>query len=277
MKMCQVFGVSRSGYYAWLKRPRSERTQKQQTLSQHIQRIFLGSRRLYGSPKITQVLRSQGHVVSQKTVARLMKEKGLRSRTVKKYKVTTNSKHTLPVHNNVLNQQFVAQSPNEVWMADITYVPTQEGWLYVASIMDLFTRKIVGWKADERMSKNLVLKALDQAVQRQQPESGVLHHSDRGSQYASREYQERLSRYGMVGSMSRKGNCYDNACIESFHSVLKKELVFLETFKTRQQAKQRIFEYIEIFYNRQRIHSSIGYQSPTNFERMYYNRLRNTG
>lgn len=186
MKMCQVFGVSRSGYYAWLKRPRSERTQKQQRLSQHIQRIFLGSRRLYGSPKITQVLRSQGHVVSQKTVARLMKEKGLRSRTVKKYKVTTNSKHTLPVHNNVLNQQFVAQSPNEVWMADITYVPTQEGWLYVASIMDLFTRKIVGWKADERMSKNLVLKALDQAVQRQQPESGVLHHSDRGSQYASR-------------------------------------------------------------------------------------------
>lgn len=277
MKMCQVFGVSRSGYYAWLKRPRSERTQKQQRLSQHIQRIFLGSRRLYGSPKITQVLRSQGHVVSQKTVARLMKEKGLRSRTVKKYKVTTNSKHTLPAHDNVLNQQFVAQSPNEVWMADITYVPTQEGWLYVASIMDLFTRKIVGWKADERMSKNLVLKALDQAVQRQQPESGVLHHSDRGSQYASREYQERLSRYGMAGSMSRKGNCYDNACIESFHSVLKKELVFLETFKTRQQAKQRIFEYIEIFYNRQRIHSSIGYQSPTNFERMYYNRLRNTG
>jgi transposase InsO family protein len=268
--MCDVLHVSRSGYYAWLKRPVSERKKRKEWLTQRIQHIFLQSRRLYGSPKITHVLRAEGIRISQKTVARMMKELGLRSRTVKKYKATTNSSHSLPVSENLLNQQFVAQAPNQVWMADMTYVPTQKGWLYVASVMDLYTRKIVGWHADERMTKRLVLQALDQAYQRQKPNSGVLHHSDRGSQYASTEYQERLIKYGMIGSMSRKGNCYDNACIESFHSVLKKELVFLEKFETKEQAKQRIFEYIEFFYNRQRIHSSIGYISPADYERMYY-------
>ncbi|MDU0332282.1 IS3 family transposase [Paenibacillus sp. 3LSP] len=166
--------------------------------------------------------RQQGVRVPEKTVARIMKELGLKSRTVKKYKATTNSNHNLPVHDNVLNQQFRAQAPNQVWMADITYVPTDEGWLYVASVMDLYTRKIVGWHADERMTKELVLQALDQAYNRQRPKGEVLHHSDRGSQYASHEYQKRLLKYGMKCSMSRKGNCYDNACIESFHSVLKK-------------------------------------------------------
>ena len=179
--------------------------------------------------------------VSEKTVARIMKELGLKSRTVKKYKATTNSKHNLPVHDNVLNQQFTAQAPNQVWMADITYVPTDEGWLYVASVMDLYTRKIVGWHADERMTKELVLQALDQAYSRQRPKGEVLHHSDRGSQYASHEYQKRLLKYGMKGSMSRKGNCYDNACIESFHSVLKKELVYLEKFKNPQGSPKSDF------------------------------------
>jgi putative transposase len=272
--MCEVFRVSRSGYYQWLKRPLCERVKRRERIKQLIRRVFLQSRRLYGSPKITRVLQAEQVKISQKTVARLMRECGLRSRTVKKYKATTNSKHSLPVHENKLNQQFVAEAPNQVWMADITYVPTKEGWLYVASIMDLYTRKIVGWQADERMTKSLVLRALDQAYKREKPTESVLHHSDRGSQYASLEYQERLRQYKMIGSMSRKGNCYDNACIESFHSVIKRELIHLETYQTRKQAQKRIFEYIEYFYNRNRIHSSIGYVSPSQHERMYYKQLQ---
>jgi transposase InsO family protein len=268
--MCRILKVSRSGYYQWTRRKQSERKQRREQLKQQISRIFLDSRRLYGSPKIAQVLRQQGVQVSEKTVARIMQKLGMKSRTVRKYKATTNSKHSLPVHDNVLDQHFTAQAPNQVWMADITYVPTDEGWLYVASIMDLCTRKIVGWHADERMTKELVLRALDQAYNRQRPPKGkVLHHSDRGSQYASHEYQQRLIKYGMKGSMSRKGNCYDNACIESFHSLLKKELVYQEKFKTRKDAKNKIFEYIEVFYNRKRIHSAIGYLTPIQYERTY--------
>lgn len=204
-------------------------------------------------------------------MARIMKELGLKSRTVKKYKATTNSKHNLPVADNVLNQKFSAQRPNEVWMTDITYVPTDEGWLYLASVEDLCTRKIVGFHMDERMTKSLVLNALDQAYRLQRPKGNVLHHSDRGSQYASHDYQERLRKYNMTGSMSRKGNCYDNACIESFHSIIKKELVYLEKFKTRKEAKERIFEYITCFYNGKRIHSSIGYLTPNKYEHMLLN------
>ena len=272
--MCEVFLVSRSGYYQWLQRPLCERTKRRERIKQLIRTIFLQSRRLYGSPKITHVLRTERVNISQKTVARLMRECGLRSRTVKKCKATTNSKHSLPVHENKLNQQFTAEAPNQVWMADITYVPTKEGWLYVASIMDLYTRKIVGWQADARMTKNLVLRALDQAYKREKPTTSVLHHSDRGSQYASLEYQERLRQYKMIGSMSRKGNCYDNACIESFHRVIKRELIHLEMYQTRNQAQKRIFEYIEYFYNRNRIHSSIGYVSPLQYERTFYNQLQ---
>jgi transposase InsO family protein len=267
--MCQVLGVSRSGYYKWLSRPESEQKKRRKKLVKRIHHLFLDSRRLYGSPKITQQLRAEGICVSQKTVARLMKAHGMISRTVKKYKATTHSNHYLPVHENVLNQRFSAEKPNQVWVADITYVPTQEGWLYVASIMDLFSRKIVGWYADSRMTKELVLTALDRAYKQQKPKNAVLHHSDRGSQYASHEYQKRLVQYRMQPSMSRKGNCFDNACIESFHSILKKELVYLSRFSTRKQAEQNIFEYIEFFYNRKRIHSSIGYVSPAKYERTY--------
>ncbi|WP_025849129.1 IS3 family transposase, partial [Brevibacillus agri] len=174
-----------------------------------------------------------------------------------------------PVAENVLNQTFTANAPGKVWMTDITYIPTDEGWLYLASVMDLYTRKIVGFHMGERMTKELVIAALDQAYNRQRPAPGLLHHSDRGSQYASTEYQKRLEKYQMIGSMSRKGNCYDNACIESFHSVLKKELVYLEKFKTREQAKRAIFEYITCFYNGKRIHSSIGYFTPNQYEHMY--------
>ncbi len=183
------------------------------------------------------MLREEGVRVGQKTVARIMRESGLKSRTVRKYKATTNSKHNQPVDDNILNQTFKAERPNQVWMSDITYVWTNEGWLYVASIMDLYTRKIVGWKANSRMTKELVIDALEQAYQREKPGEGVLHHSDRGNQYASKEYQAKLKGYKMIGSMSRKGNCYDNACIESFHSVIKRELIHLETYKTRKRAK----------------------------------------
>ncbi|PEP85742.1 integrase, partial [Bacillus toyonensis] len=216
------------------------------TIRLSIHRIFLESRCLYGSPKVTSVLRQKGKQISQKTVARIMKEQGLQSRTVKKYKATTNSKHSYPIQDNVLNRQFKVKKPNQVWVADITYVSTKEGWLYVASLMDLYSRKIVGWHADRTMTKELVLKALQQAYFRQKPEGSVLHHSDRGSQYASHDYQKQLQQYGMQCSMSRKGNCYDNACIESFHGILKKELIYQQQYETCAQEQQDIWEYIEI-------------------------------
>nr|WP_157686189.1 IS3 family transposase [Bacillus thuringiensis] len=268
-KMCQVLHVSRSGYYKWKHHTKSPRQIQREQITKEIHRIFLESRCLYGSPKVTSVLRQKGKQISQKTVARIMKEQGLQSRTVKKYKATTNSKHSYPIQDNVLNRQFKVKKPNQVWVADITYVSTKEGWLYVASLMDLYSRKIVGWHADRTMTKELVLKALQQAYFRQKPEGSVLHHSDRGSQYASRDYQNQLQQYGMTCSMSRKGNCYDNACIESFHGVLKKELIYQQQYATRAQAQQDIWEYIEIFYNRKRIHSANGYLSPTEKERMY--------
>ncbi|QDF27038.1 IS3 family transposase (plasmid) [Bacillus tropicus] len=268
-KMCQVLHVSRSGYYKWKHQTKSPKQIQREQITKEIHRIFLESRCLYGSPKVTSILRQKGKQISQKTVARIMKKQGLQSRTVKKYKATTNSKHSYPIQENVLNRQFKVKKPNQVWVADITYVSTKEGWLYVASLMDLYSRKIVGWHADRTMTKELVLKALQQAYFRQKPEGSVLHHSDRGSQYASHDYQKQLEQYGMQCSMSRKGNCYDNACIESFHGVLKKELIYQQQYTTRAQAQQDIWEYIEIFYNRKRIHSANGYLSPIEKERMY--------
>lgn len=202
-----------------------------------------------------------------------MKEMGLKSCMARKYKATTNSKHAMPVHDNTLNRQFKVLAPNKVWVTDITYIRTREGWLYLASVMDLFSRKIAGWSTGSRMTQELVLDALDMAYKRQNPKPGLLHHSDRGSQYACVEYQKRLEKYKMVGSMSRKGNCYDNSCIESFHSTLKKELVYVTTFKTREQAKKELYTYIEFDYNRSRIHSTLGNKSPHRFEQLYYENL----
>lgn len=268
--MCETLEVSRSGYYKWSKRKESKREKRRKKLERRIRRIFLDSRRLYGSPKVHKILLKQNVQVSEKMVARIMKDLGLKSRTVKKYKATTNSKHNLPVHENVLEQKFNVLAPNKTWVTDITYIPTDEGWLYLASVMDLYSRKIVGFHMDARMTKELVMKALERAYRQQRSPEGVLHHSDRGSQYASNDYQKLLKTYKMKGSMSRKGNCYDNACIESFHSVIKKELVYLEKFKTREQARKRIFEYITCFYNGKRIHSTIGYFTPNEYERMYH-------
>jgi putative transposase len=272
--MCKVLAVSRSGYYKWIDREPSARENRREWLKKQIRNLFQRSKRLYGSPKIAADLREEGNVVSTKTVGRLMKEMGLKSRTVKKYKATTNSKHTMPVHENLLNRKFNVLTPNEVWVADITYISTAEGWLYLASVMDLFSRKIVGWATGARMTQELVLDALDLAYKRRKPEPGLMHHSDRGSQYACIDYTQRLKDYNMIGSMSRKGNCLDNACIESFHSSLKKELVYLTKFKTRKQAEKELYTYIELGYNRSRSHSTLGYKTPQRFEQLYYENLR---
>jgi putative transposase len=272
--MCSVLKVSRSGFYNWLKAPKSERARRREELSKQVEFHFHDNDGIYGAPKITDCLKDKGIVVGEKTVGRMMREKGLRSCAVKKFKVpTTDSDHNLPIAPNLLNQQFETDAPNKVWMTDITYIWTRQGHLYLASVMDLFTRKIVGWSLQPTLSKELVLQALDRAVKAQKPAPGLIHHSDRGSQYASYDYQARLKKYRMICSMSRKGNCYDNACIESYHGILKRELVYREKFATRKIAQQKIYWYLEFFYNRKRKHSSLGYLSPDRFEAQYY--LRN--
>lgn len=271
-KMCEILCVSRSGYYKWVQTKVDENSyqQRRKALFARIIWFFLDSKCRYGSPKITKLLQREGWVVSERLVGILMSENGLRSCVSKKFRVnTTDSNHTLPIAPNVLNQNFHTTAPNKVWVTDITYIPCRAGRMYLASVLDLFTRKIVGWKLADRMTAELVLDALDQAYASQQPPKGLIHHSDRGSQYASETYREQLEKYHMKASMSRKGNCYDNACIESFHSVLKKEFIYCTKFHTKAQAQQEIFEYIELFYNRKRIHGSLGYLSPEQFEALY--------
>jgi putative transposase len=267
--MCSVLGVSKSGYFKWIKRPKSDRQKRHEKLSQEILQTHLEHKQRYGSVKIAKTLNQRGVKVSERTVSRIMTENGWKSCTVKKYKATTNSKHNHPVSENVLDRQFKADKPNQLWVTDITYIPTNEGWLYLATVMDLYSRKIIGWAMDKTMTKELVIAALRMAYKRQNPGKGVIHHSDRGVQYASLEYQKQLKQYGMISSMSRKGNCYDNACIESFHGILKRELVYQTKYKTREEAKQSLFEYIEFFYNSKRIHSTLGYRTPNEFERLY--------
>lgn len=275
-KMCTVLDVSRSGFYKWCQGKANENAyqRRRKALLARITWLFLDTKKRYGSPKITALLREEGWIVSERTVSKLMQENGLRSCVSKKFKVTTtDSNHTNPIAPNVLNQQFRTTAPNKVWVTDITYVPCREGRLYLASVMDLYTRKIVGWKLGDRMTTDLILEALDQAYAAKKPARGLIHHSDRGSQYTSEEYRARLKKYKMKASMSRKGNCYDNACIESFHSVLKKEFIYCTRFKTKSQAQQEMFEYIEFFYNRKRIHGSLGYVSPDRFEAIYYKKI----
>lgn len=268
--MCQVLGVSKSGYYHWRKREKSNQQLRREELTRQIKEVYINSRSIYGSPKITKKLNQKGIDVSQKTVTRIMKAEGIRSKTVKKYKATTNSKHSLPIYPNLLNQEFQVDAPGKVWVGDITYIRTNEGWLYLATIMDLYSRRILGWHMSHRMTKELVILALKRAIGRQKPTEGLIHHSDRGSQYASHEYQGILREHNMITSMSRKGNCYDNACIESFHSIIKRELIHPKKYVTRQQAIDEIIEYIESFYNYERIHSNNDYRSPLEKERAYY-------
>lgn len=265
--MCAVLQVSRSGYYAWRERKPSARQERSQQLVAQIRQAHQASRQIYGSPRIHQELLAQGAACSENTVAKLMKQHGIRSKTCRKFRVcTTDSRHGHPLAPNRLNREFTREQINEAWVADITYVPTAEGWLYLAAVLDVCSRKVVGWAAADHLRAELVCEALENAVRQRRPAKGLLHHSDRGVQYACDDYQALLSRYQITPSMSRRGNCYDNAVMESFFGTLKTELVHPVRFATRAEARQTLFEYIEVFYNRQRRHSSLGYQSPHQFE-----------
>lgn len=270
--LCDTVEASRSGYYAWRKRPESERAVASGILIARIRAIFEKSDRTYGSPRITAELRSEGFTCSENRVARLMRETGLASESVKKFKVkTTDSNHDLPIAERIFETENVAavMAPNQVWGGGITYVATDEGWLFLAIFLDLFTRKVVGFSCDDNMRTELVLNALAMALGRQDVSDGELvAHSDRGSQYAADEYRKKLIVAGIVASMSRKGNCYDNAHVESFFHSLKTELVYRRNFKTREEAKRAIFEWIETWYNRQRRHSSLEYMSPEEYEKI---------
>ncbi len=265
--MCKTLEVSRSGFYAWLGRDESDRAREDRRLTALIRGIFEDSRGIYGAPRVHQALRKRGVNCGENRVARLMKLAGLRSKTRRKFRVkTTNSKHGHPIAPDLLQQDFTASGPNLVWVSDITYIPTDEGWLYLASTMDLFSRIIAGWSMSSSLETTVVIDALQMAIDRRSPQAGLIHHSDRGVQYASDKYRKMLDAHGMECSMSRTGNCYDNAAKESFFHTLKTELVHHEHYRTRAEARASVFEYIEAFYNRQRLHSTLGYCSPVEFE-----------
>jgi transposase InsO family protein len=265
--VCRVLEVSRSGYYAWQGRPESRRVKRRQELALQIQRVHDENRRVYGSPRIFKELKLQGQSVCKNTVADIMKERNIRAKTKRKFVPrTTDANHDQPIARNILDRQFQAELPDQKWAVDITYIPTGEGWLYLAGVIDLCSRKIVGWSMADHMETSLVSQALKMALIHRRPEQGLLHHSDRGVQYASDDYQHLLQASGMEISMSGKGDCWDNAVMESFWSTLKTELVHHERFETHEEARAAIFEYIEVFYNRKRLHSSLGYQSPEAFE-----------
>lgn len=268
--MCTVLEASTSGYYTWLGRDNGPKIKRKNAIIENIQKIHAGSRKTYGSPRIFQVLKGMGEQISKSTVERFMRENGIYSKMKKKFKVTTDSRHSLPISDNILNRNFAVGEANKAWCTDITYVWTIEGWLYLAGVIDVGTRKIVGWAMGEQMSKRLVLSALDMAVKRQKPSPGLIIHSDRGSQYASKIYQRRLRRYGMKSSMSRKGDCWDNSVMESFFHTLKVEHVYDQFFKSRAEATNSIFEWIEVFYNRQRVHSSLGFVTPECYEQQSF-------
>lgn len=264
---CQVLKVSRSGYYAWSGREPSRRQQRREGLAIKIHALHAEHRKLYGSPRICAALNAGGQKVCVNTVAKLMRQQGLRGRLKRRFVPrTTDSGHSRPVANNLLDRQFTARAANRAWVADITYVRTEEGWLYLAGVMDLYSRRIVGWSMADHMETRLVSDALEMALKRRRPPEGLVHHSDRGVQYACDAYRGQLEQHGICVSMSRRGNCYDNAAMESFWSTLKTELVHLERYADHEQARRSIFEYIEVFYNRKRLHSSLGYVSPEAFE-----------
>ena len=263
--MCRVFEVSRSGYYAWLKRKPSPRAQQNARLAVAIRAAHERSRETYGPLRLQPELAADGYRAGLGRIKRIRNELGLRCKQSRKFKATTNSKHNLPVAENLLGQDFAASRPNEVWVTDLTYIETGEGWLYLAGIKDLYTCEIVGYALGPRMTQELVGQALIRAVKLRRPTPGLLHHSDRGSQYCSHSYQGLLRQFKMEVSMSRKGNCYDNAPMESFWGTLKQELVRQRRYATRDVAVAEITEYIEIFYNRQRRHSKLGYLSPAAF------------
>lgn len=269
--MCRALKLTRSGYYAWCRRQGSRRRQENPQLSEQIVEIFEASRGTYGSPRIHQALLARGLAVSLNRVARLMAAQGLRARAKRKFKATTDSEHSFAIADNHLNRAFKTLAPDQVWVADMTYVWTAQGWVYLAVIIDLFSRRVVGWSMAEHMRSELVLTALQAALgQRTASSQGLMFHSDRGSQYASADYQTALRAAKIQISMSRRGNCWDNAVAESFFGTLKTELIHPRSFSSRAEAKTIIAEWIEVFYNRQRIHSTIGFLSPAQFEEQYW-------
>ena len=265
-RMCRVLGVSASAYYAWRVRPESRRVREDRRLLVEIRAIHWAKREVYGSPRVHAELKARGMRLGEKRVARLMRAGGIRAKQKRKFKATTDSRHSHPVAPNLLARDFEASAPNQKWVADITYIPTREGWLYLAAILDLHSRYVVGWSMDGRMNRRLVLDALHMAVGRRRPGPGLLHHSDRGSQYACGDYQEALTAHGMLCSMSRKGDCWDNAPMESFFHTFKTELIHHRDYQTRWEAKTDIFEYIEVFYNRGRRHSALRFIAPAEYE-----------
>lgn len=259
--MCRVLGVSPSGYYAWRIRRPSKQTQARAVLDAQVRAEFERRKRRAGAPRLSRHL-GRG----RRQVAQSLQRQGLRAKAAKKFKATTNSNHTLPVAENLLQQNFTAQRPNQVWVGDITYIATDEGWLYLAVVLDLFSRKAVGWAMSDRMTATLVCDALRMALFARKRPRGVIVHTDRGSQYCSREHRAVLDEYGLIASMSAKGNCYDNAAMESWNHSLKVEAIHGERFATRSEAEMQVFEYIEVDYNRNRLHSTLGYVSPEQFE-----------
>jgi transposase InsO family protein len=265
--LCDVLGVSPAGYYAWRSRPESARATANCRLLADVRRLHAQHQGRYGSPRLHAALRAEGRGVSRGRVERLMRRHGIKATASRRFRpTTTDSRHGLPIAPNLLKQRFVASAPNQVWLADITYIPTGEGWLYLAAVLDLATRKVVGWAMREHLRTELAAAALLMATQRQRPGPGLIHHSDRGSQYAAGEYRQLLSNAGMRASMSGTGNCYDNAPMESFFHTLKVELVHQRRWATRDEARRDLFAYIEGYYNRQRIHSALGYVTPEQAE-----------
>ena len=267
--MCRVLDVSRSGYYAWLDRPMSKRAKRRNELVEQVRRAHEASRRTYGSPRVYRQLKDDGVACCENTVAKLMSDNGLASKMKKAFKVkTTDSRHDHAVAPNVLDQSFQQTRPNQAWASDITYIPTREGWLYLAVVLDLWSRRVIGWAMGDHLKASLAIEALAMAIDQRRFCDGraPLHHSDRGVQYAGDAYRTLLEAHGIGCSMSRTGNCYDNAVVESFFGTLKTELTHHEDYQSRDQAMQSVFEYIEVFYNRQRKHSSLGYVAPAQFE-----------
>jgi len=265
--LCRTLQVSRAGFYAWQARPPAPRARADERLGLEIAAIHAETRQRYGSPRIHAELAGRGCRTGRKRVARLMRVRGLAARRRRRFRVTTQSRHPFPIAPNVLARQFERTGPDQAWVTDITYIPTGEGWLYLAVILDLCSRLAVGWAMNERITDDLTLDALGMALARRHPPQGLLHHSDRGSQYASGDYQRVLAQHGIVCSMSRRADCWDNAVAESFFATLKVELVHDATWATRTAARAELFDYLEVFYNGQRRHSALGYLSPRAFER----------
>lgn len=264
--MCSVVETAKSGFYRWMKHNREYKSSYETYLLLRIQEVFEHSRRVYGSRRVTHALRKSGVICYLNQVSKLMRLNGLRAKTKRKFRKTTDSVHKMPVSPNLLNRNFAVEEKNRVWVGDITYIWTREGWLYLSTVIDLYSRRVVGYSVSDRITKDLVIDSLNRALSSRKPEMGLIFHSDRGSQYASEDFRKLLKDKGIEQSMSRSGDCWDNAVAESFFKTIKSELICWHKFQTRQEAELRIFEYIEIFYNRWRLHSANNYQSPNDFE-----------